>query len=495
MKGNTAANGRWKVTYVSSGVFKIDSLNGSHTVGNGAYIVGGGINAGKTPLIVSSGTTTLTSNKQYSYVTVAAGAVLRGNIGTVIRIRDLLTLNGTIDAHGADGATGAVSGAGGTSNGGVSGSGGAGGNGASANDWPSGGHGSGAGTGGYKLGAIGGYGSTGGTNGAGQLGSGGGNSASPGFAGSGGGGGGAGAASGWGGAGGRGGGGGGGGGEFFVYAYSMTGTGAMLGSGGSGGDGENGKTAAGQNGGGGGGAGGGGGGAGGYIISYSGGAVIANITVARGNAGSGGSGGSGVGTGQTGSVGNPGSSGAIGTAVSYYPPPVTRQTFDSVNVSGSVLSGDTAASLTKYADDPSFTLGYTVADTNASYPAYIYGSDSVATVALNGLVTFTGKPGTAVVKQYALDSGFVDYTFTWTLNVNPAAPILKPETYVTQTAFTINWYSVVGATSYEIDVSTNSGFTSYVSGYQAKNVGNVTSYRITGLSPGVAYYYRVSADN
>lgn len=58
-----------------------------------------------------------------------------------------------------------------------------------------------------------------------------------------------------------------------------------------------------------------------------------------------------------------------------------------------------------------------------------------------------------------------------------------------------NWEGVKGAAGYRLDVSTSSSFSSYVSGYQNLEVGNVTSRTVSGLSPGVTYYYRVRAHN
>src|SRR5207248_2168300 len=42
---------------------------------------------------------------------------------------------------------------------------------------------------------------------------------------------------------------------------------------------------------------------------------------------------------------------------------------------------------------------------------------------------------------------------------------------------------------------TSSSFTTYVTGYQNLDVGNVASYNATGLSPKTTYYYRVRAYN
>ena len=66
---------------------------------------------------------------------------------------------------------------------------------------------------------------------------------------------------------------------------------------------------------------------------------------------------------------------------------------------------------------------------------------------------------------------------------------------MTFSSFTGRWSSVSGATGYRLDVSTNNSFTIYIPGYQNLDVGNVTSYNVTGLSPNTTYYYRVRAYN
>ncbi|MCZ8228926.1 T9SS sorting signal type C domain-containing protein [Flavobacterium sp.] len=74
----------------------------------------------------------------------------------------------------------------------------------------------------------------------------------------------------------------------------------------------------------------------------------------------------------------------------------------------------------------------------------------------------------------------------------PTAPTYTPGTEVTCSSFKANWNTVSSATSYRLDVSTGSGFTSFVSGYSNLNVGFVTSFNVTGLGIGT-YYYRVRA--
>ena len=77
------------------------------------------------------------------------------------------------------------------------------------------------------------------------------------------------------------------------------------------------------------------------------------------------------------------------------------------------------------------------------------------------------------------------------LVIPPAGPTAKPATNITTTSFTANWSSVSGATSYLLDVSTSSTFSSFLTGYQNLNLGIVISRSVSGLSAGKTYYYRV----
>jgi hypothetical protein len=51
------------------------------------------------------------------------------------------------------------------------------------------------------------------------------------------------------------------------------------------------------------------------------------------------------------------------------------------------------------------------------------------------------------------------------------------------------------ATGYRLDVSKSDSFTTYVPGYQNLDVGNTSSYSLTGLSANTLDYYRLRAYN
>ena len=59
--------------------------------------------------------------------------------------------------------------------------------------------------------------------------------------------------------------------------------------------------------------------------------------------------------------------------------------------------------------------------------------------------------------------------------------------------FTAQWNGLIGATGYTFDVATDTNFNSFVTGYEALEVGNVTRYEVTGLAPQSHYFFRVRA--
>src|SRR5262249_49401215 len=79
--------------------------------------------------------------------------------------------------------------------------------------------------------------------------------------------------------------------------------------------------------------------------------------------------------------------------------------------------------------------------------------------------------------------------------IAPAPPTALAATDVTTSSFTAHWTSVTGANGYRLDVSTNRSFTSYEPGYDNLDVGNTTSYSVTGLIANTNYYYRLRSYN
>ncbi len=81
----------------------------------------------------------------------------------------------------------------------------------------------------------------------------------------------------------------------------------------------------------------------------------------------------------------------------------------------------------------------------------------------------------------------------------PLAVIADAATSIGTFNFDANWHPAPSdpnpPTSYRLDVSTNSSFTSFVPGYNNLDVGDVTTATVTGLSASTTYYYRVRGVN
>lgn len=77
----------------------------------------------------------------------------------------------------------------------------------------------------------------------------------------------------------------------------------------------------------------------------------------------------------------------------------------------------------------------------------------------------------------------------------PSVPTATAATSLALTSFQANWNSVSGAAGYRLDVATDAGFTSFVTGFNDKNVSNVVNYSVTGLTQSTDYHYRLRAYN
>ena len=92
----------------------------------------------------------------------------------------------------------------------------------------------------------------------------------------------------------------------------------------------------------------------------------------------------------------------------------------------------------------------------------------------------------------SLSSAFITVT---TVVATPPPPVASAATIVTQTSFSANWNPAAGATTYFLDVATDTNFTAIISADSNLNVGNVLTRSIAGLAPGTKYFYRVRGSN
>jgi len=89
-------------------------------------------------------------------------------------------------------------------------------------------------------------------------------------------------------------------------------------------------------------------------------------------------------------------------------------------------------------------------------------------------------------------SGTSSNSSTYSVTLKPESPVAYAPYNLTSSSFKASWSAVAGATGYQLDVSSTSSFSTFISGYNSKSVTS-TSYNVTGLSGSTSYYYRVRA--
>ena len=182
-----------------------------------------------------------------------------------------------------------------------------------------------------------------------------------------------------------------------------------------------------------------------------------------------------------------------------------------LSVCGGVEGGFTSMkAVVNYTDGTSGTGTFTVVDwytsTNSATAAYrrvdggtINGSTSGGPYMTKS--TISGLDTSRVVKSVTIyNTGTSSNIFLSvfaatgkTANVGIPAPNVDSNS-ITTNQFIINWAATTNATTYRVDVATDSTFTTMIDGYNNKVV-NDTSCVVTGLDRNTTYYYRVRAAN
>jgi hypothetical protein len=146
--------------------------------------------------------------------------------------------------------------------------------------------------------------------------------------------------------------------------------------------------------------------------------------------------------------------------------------------------------------------GITTTATTVSFPSPVaIAKGATITIVLNN-VTNHGTAANYQLSMTIVNATGGNNTFAagttsqFAITIAPtSAPTSTAATNLNCTSFSANWSAVTGANRYYLDVSTTNTFTTFVAGYQNRDVGNVTTFSVTGLLGNTTYYYRVRAAN
>ncbi|MBS0661071.1 MAG: lamin tail domain-containing protein [Verrucomicrobia bacterium] len=158
--------------------------------------------------------------------------------------------------------------------------------------------------------------------------------------------------------------------------------------------------------------------------------------------------------------------------------------------SGSAVDANPANN-TSYTASAAFGSGSLIGGANRVI--YSGTGTSVAVTALSAATTYH-----VAVYEFNGTGSNVTYNTTAPARASAAtqtnAPATPTFTAVAAASFTVNWTAVTGANGYQLDVATDAGFTTFVSGFNNLAVAG-TSQSVTGLAANTAYFARVRARN
>jgi RHS repeat-associated protein len=133
--------------------------------------------------------------------------------------------------------------------------------------------------------------------------------------------------------------------------------------------------------------------------------------------------------------------------------------------------------------------------TSNTFSSYVSGYNNLTVTATNRSVTGLTSGTTYYYRVRAVTSGGTSANSgTITTVTIPPTPATPTQSTKTSNGFTANWSNTAGATSYRLDVSPQSNFSTFVSGYNNLTVSG-TSQAVTGLSPNTPYHFRIRAVN
>lgn len=108
----------------------------------------------------------------------------------------------------------------------------------------------------------------------------------------------------------------------------------------------------------------------------------------------------------------------------------------------------------------------------------------------NTVYDYSGNNNTGTITNFNLTGT----TSNWTESYAMVYPVMTTESASNASGFTANWTAPATGTviHYLLDVATDTLFNNKLANYNSRNVGNVTSFNVSGLSNNTKYFYRVT---
>jgi len=138
--------------------------------------------------------------------------------------------------------------------------------------------------------------------------------------------------------------------------------------------------------------------------------------------------------------------------------------------------------------------------TDTNFTAFLPGYSNLGVGGALSLAVAGASPGTKYFYRVRGSnaggtSGNSNVISVTTVVATPPPPAALAASNIAPTSFTANWSAAAGATTYYLDVASDTLFTVILASYGNLNVGNVLTRSVTGLTPATKYFYRVRAGN
>jgi hypothetical protein len=135
--------------------------------------------------------------------------------------------------------------------------------------------------------------------------------------------------------------------------------------------------------------------------------------------------------------------------------------------------------------------------TSSTFASYVLQNQSVSGTASSFEIGGLAMNTTYYYRVRAVNTNLAETTSAYSTTqsvflATATLPVALAGSNNANTSFIANWQVFSGATSYQLDVSTNQTFSSLVSGYNNLSVSGTTA-TVSGLTAGTIYYYRVRA--